>query len=186
MASTQDRQPFVEDCSDEDGPVSFQGRNSPTAANVSTKRSHPSDLDKEKPPAVERVPANVDVRSDSGYSSYTAATVSSTNSAPSATSQPGDPRYQSRDRTAPTAARAPSHCRALPPNPSPRGLPSSSAGRLSLRSAQSASNTETAVTAESTRPRGHVQTPIAQSVARTRFPPSVVALTSNHPNPLAT
>jgi hypothetical protein len=91
MASTQDRQPFVEDCSDEDGPVSFQGRNSPTAANVSTKRSHPSDLDKEKPPAVERVPANVDVRSDSGYSSYTAATVSSTNSAPSATSQRSPP-----------------------------------------------------------------------------------------------
>jgi hypothetical protein len=107
MTSTQDRQPYIEDCSDEDGPVSFQGRQSPTAANVSTKRSHPSDLDKEKPPAVERVPTNIDVRSDSGYSSYTATTVSSTNSAPSATSQRSPPVAPATTAPAPAQSPAP-------------------------------------------------------------------------------
>ncbi|KAF1840227.1 uncharacterized protein K460DRAFT_205203 [Cucurbitaria berberidis CBS 394.84] len=66
-------QPTCEDYdSDEsDGRVleSFTGRKSPAAANVSTKRSHHSDLDKEKPPAQERVPTNIDLRSDSGASS---------------------------------------------------------------------------------------------------------------------
>ncbi|EDU44424.1 hypothetical protein PtrSN002B_011299 [Pyrenophora tritici-repentis] len=89
MASAQDLQPTCEDyhSDDSDGPVSFQGRSSPNAANVSTKRSHPSDLDKEKPPAQERAHPNCDLRSDSGYSSYTAATSSSTNSTQSAPSQ---------------------------------------------------------------------------------------------------
>ena len=40
-----------------------------------------SDLDKGIPPAQEGVPTNIDLRSDSGYSSYTAAPVSSTMSA---------------------------------------------------------------------------------------------------------
>ncbi|CAE7016276.1 hypothetical protein PTNB85_00031 [Pyrenophora teres f. teres] len=68
MASAQDLQPTCEDyhSDDSDGPVSFQGRSSPNAANVSTKRSHPSDLDKEKPPAQERAHPNCDLRSDSG------------------------------------------------------------------------------------------------------------------------
>ena len=80
MASPQEMQPTVEDCFSDDsegGSIPFQGRRSPNAANVSTKRSHPSDLDKEMPPAQERAPTNIDLRSDSGYSSYTTATVSS-------------------------------------------------------------------------------------------------------------
>ena len=88
-------QPTVEDCYSDDsegGSIPFQGRRSPNAANVSTKRSHPSDLDKEMPPAQERVPTNLDLRSDSGYSSYTTATVSSTNSAQSAPPQRSPPQ----------------------------------------------------------------------------------------------
>lgn len=82
--------PTCEDYHSEDSGVleSFTGRKSPAAANVSTKRSHPSDLDKEKPPAQERAHTNIDLRSDSGYSSLTAATVSSADSAPSATVAP--------------------------------------------------------------------------------------------------
>ncbi|KAG9193301.1 hypothetical protein G6011_03336 [Alternaria panax] len=94
MASPQEMQPTVEDCFSDDsegGSIPFQGRRSPNAANVSTKRSHPSDLDKEMPPAHETVPANLDLRSDSGYSSYTTATVSSTNSAQSAPPQRSPP-----------------------------------------------------------------------------------------------
>ncbi|KAL1799156.1 hypothetical protein ACET3X_003193 [Alternaria dauci] len=69
MASPQEMQPTVEDCYSDDsegGSIPFQGRRSPNAANVSTKRSHPSDLDKEMPPAQERAPTNIDLRSDSG------------------------------------------------------------------------------------------------------------------------
>jgi hypothetical protein len=58
-------------------------KSSPMAqANVSTKRS--KDLKTEKAPAM---PTNIDVRSDSGYSSFTAASKSSADSAPSATSR---------------------------------------------------------------------------------------------------
>ncbi|RYO30314.1 hypothetical protein AA0113_g2471 [Alternaria arborescens] len=95
MASPQEMQPTVEDCFSDDsegGSIPFQGRRSPNAANVSTKRSHPSDLDKEMPPAQERAPTNIDLRSDSGYSSYTTATVSSTNSAQSAPPQRSPPQ----------------------------------------------------------------------------------------------
>ncbi|CAN9271548.1 unnamed protein product [Alternaria sp. RS040] len=46
-----------------------------------------SDLDKRKPSAQEKIPTNIDLRSDSGYSSYTVATVSSTNSSQNAPSQ---------------------------------------------------------------------------------------------------
>ncbi|KAF1937944.1 hypothetical protein EJ02DRAFT_39347 [Clathrospora elynae] len=95
MVSETKYQPYFEDYnSDEsDGRVleSFQGRKSPNAANVSTKRSHPSDLDKEKPPAQgqERVPTNIDMRSDSGGASQrsppvVAATCTTTPTAPTA------------------------------------------------------------------------------------------------------
>ncbi|KAI8931345.1 hypothetical protein NX059_011684 [Plenodomus lindquistii] len=67
---SQDYQAYVEEYnSDQSDAVNFKGRKSPSSpavANVSTKRSHPSDLDKEKPPAQE----NVDQRSDSGTLSY--------------------------------------------------------------------------------------------------------------------
>ena len=90
MASdSPDYQAYVEEYhSDQSDAVPFKGRKSPSSpavANVSTKRSHPSDLDKEKPPAHARTPA--DRRSDSGYSSVTHATVGSADSAPSATAQ---------------------------------------------------------------------------------------------------
>ncbi|KAF1838454.1 hypothetical protein BDW02DRAFT_414949 [Decorospora gaudefroyi] len=110
MASAQHLQPYCEDVSDDsDGPVSFQGRKSPNAANQSTKRSHPSDVDKEaeKPPAQESVPNNIDLRSDSGYSSYTAATVSSTNSAPSATAHCSPPVVPATAAPVPAQSPAP-------------------------------------------------------------------------------
>ncbi|KAJ4375876.1 hypothetical protein N0V83_001154 [Neocucurbitaria cava] len=112
MASDQPNyQPTCEDYhSDEsDGRVleSFTGRKSPAAANVSTKRSHPSDLDKEKPPAQERVSANIDLRSDSGYSSYTAATVSSADSAPSATTRRSPPAAAANAAPLPSQSPAP-------------------------------------------------------------------------------
>lgn len=95
MASdSPDYQAYVEEYhSDQSDAVPFKGRKSPSSsssppavANVSTKRSHPSDLDKEKPPALAHVHA--DHRSDSGYSSVTHATVGSADSAPSATAAP--------------------------------------------------------------------------------------------------
>ncbi|KAF2251822.1 hypothetical protein BU26DRAFT_245187 [Trematosphaeria pertusa] len=64
-------------------------RRSP-AANVAAKRSHPSDLGTDKPPGAEKV-ANIDLQSDSGYSSHTAATMSSADSAPSAKSSQSPP-----------------------------------------------------------------------------------------------
>jgi hypothetical protein len=133
-------QPYIEDCPDDDSPPSFQGRQSPNAANVSTKRSHPSDLDKEKPPEVERV-TNIDVRSDSGYSSYTAATVSSTNSAPSVTSQRSPPVVPATtapvapaENTAPKARRPTvSEPRQNSANSSPRPQPLSRSASQSSR-----------------------------------------------------
>jgi hypothetical protein len=94
MASPEhDYQARVEDyhSDDSDGHViireSLPRKASPTAqANVSTKRSN--DLKPEKVPAPEKmVPVNIDLRSDSGYSSFTAASKSSADSAPSATSR---------------------------------------------------------------------------------------------------
>ncbi|KAL6173923.1 hypothetical protein ACJQWK_00081 [Exserohilum turcicum] len=67
-----DLQPTCEDYhsdQSDEGHVEFQGRPSPNAANVSTKPSQPSDLNKEKPPAQQRVPTNIDLRSDSGPNS---------------------------------------------------------------------------------------------------------------------
>ncbi|KAI4664120.1 uncharacterized protein J4E79_003621 [Alternaria viburni] len=103
-------QPTVEDCYSDDsegGSIPFQGRRSPNAANVSTKRSHPSDLDKQMPPAQERAPTNIDLRSDSGYSSYTTATVSSTNSAQSAPPQRSPPQVPAAAAPAPPQPEAP-------------------------------------------------------------------------------
>ncbi|KNG48319.1 hypothetical protein TW65_05228 [Stemphylium lycopersici] len=127
MASA-DLQPTCEDYDSDqsDGPPEFQGRRSPNAANVSTKRSHPSDLDKEKPPAQERVPTNFDLRSDSGYSSYTAATVSSTNSAPSAPSQRSPPAAPATAAPVPAQPEAPT-----PPPPKPQRRPTLSESRPS-------------------------------------------------------
>ncbi|EMD63642.1 hypothetical protein COCSADRAFT_330060 [Bipolaris sorokiniana ND90Pr] len=68
MASAQDLQPTCEDYDSDQSEqgYEFPGRSSANAANVSTKRSHPDDLNKEKPPPQERVPTNLDLRSDSG------------------------------------------------------------------------------------------------------------------------
>lgn len=92
MASVENYQaPQVEDYhSDEsDGHVikaNFPRKSSPSAqANVSTKRS--KDLNAEQAPVLEKMPTNIDLRSDSGYSSYTAASKSSADSAPSASSR---------------------------------------------------------------------------------------------------
>jgi hypothetical protein len=118
MASAQDLQPTCEDYDSDQsdqGHVEFQGRPSPSAANVSTKRSQASDLNKEKPPAPQ------DLRSDSGYSSYTAATVSSTNSAQSASSQRSPPAAPSPP--APAAAVAAHPQAAPPPPPQPQHQP---------------------------------------------------------------
>ncbi|CBX96097.1 predicted protein [Plenodomus lingam JN3] len=153
---SQDYQAYVEEYhSDQSDAVNFKGRKSPSSpavANVSTKRSHPSDLDKEKPPAQQqqqqqqqhqqhhqqdKVHANVDQRSDSGYSSITHATVGSADSAPSATSQqprspPVAPAAPSTTNTttattaAASATAAPSHSTfsaPAPPAPAPAPTP---------------------------------------------------------------
>jgi hypothetical protein len=92
MASVEAYQARVDDYNSADesdgGHVineNFPRKSSPTAqANVSTKRS--KDLS-EKGPVLEKMPTNIDLRSDSGYSSFTAASKSSADSAPSATSR---------------------------------------------------------------------------------------------------
>lgn len=74
---------------DSDHEGSATVRRSPAApgqANVATKRSHPSNLGTDKSPVLEKV-VNIDVQSDSGYSSHTAATMSSADSGPSAKAQ---------------------------------------------------------------------------------------------------
>ncbi len=116
--------PTVEDYDSDCSNAHLFARPSPAAANVSTKRSHPSDLDKEKTPAQERVSPNIDLRSDSGYSSFTAATVSSADSAPSATSQRSPPH-------APATTNIP----AQPQSPAPKTR------RPTLSSAPSTSST---------------------------------------------
>jgi hypothetical protein len=90
MASVENYQaPQVEDYDSEQSEVirsNFPRKSSPSAqANVSTKRS--KDLNAEQAPLLEKMPTNIDLRSDSGYSSYTAASKSSADSAPSATSR---------------------------------------------------------------------------------------------------
>ncbi|KAF2748084.1 hypothetical protein M011DRAFT_525768 [Sporormia fimetaria CBS 119925] len=77
------------DESDRDILVDEKARRSPATpgqANVAAKRSQTSDLGKDKTPAAEKV-INIDLQSDSGYSSHTAATMSSADSAPSAKAQ---------------------------------------------------------------------------------------------------
>ncbi|CAO2652188.1 Nn.00g004710.m01.CDS01 [Neocucurbitaria sp. VM-36] len=162
MASEQPNyQPTCEDYhSDEsDGRVleSFTGRKSPAAANVSTKRSHPSDLDKEKPPAQERVSANIDLRSDSGYSSYTAATVSSADSAPSATSRRSPPVAPAN--TAPL----PSHS----PAPKPR-RPTLSEQRQSSNSSPRPKPVSRTASQSSRRPGAHRRPTITQDRRESR------------------
>lgn len=83
----RDLNPTCEDYNSDDSDdhvVDFAGRSPGTAAagaNVSARRSHPSDLGADKP-GPEKV-INIDVQSDSGYSSYTAATMGSADSGPS-------------------------------------------------------------------------------------------------------
>ncbi|KAF2847417.1 hypothetical protein T440DRAFT_481835 [Plenodomus tracheiphilus IPT5] len=122
---SQDYQAYVEEYhSDGSDGVPFKGRKSPSSpavANVSTKRSHPSDLDKEKPPAAaqqQRAPASVDQRSDSGYSSITHATVGSADSAPSASAH-----HQRSPPVAPVAPVAPATTAPVPSQPAPAPAP---------------------------------------------------------------
>ncbi|KAF2184027.1 hypothetical protein K469DRAFT_580714 [Zopfia rhizophila CBS 207.26] len=100
--------PTCEDYHSEDGDevVTESFRRSPVAsANVAAKRSHPSDLGTEKPANVEKV-GNIDLQSDSGYSSHTAATMSSADSAPSAKSQsPPTPAVSAAPIPQPSPAR---------------------------------------------------------------------------------
>ncbi|KAF2272352.1 uncharacterized protein EI97DRAFT_211922 [Westerdykella ornata] len=104
MAGPRSLQATVEDChstdeSDHDSGINESFRRSPAAAasghasgqtnigaNVAARRSQPSDLNCDKAPAAEKV-TNIDLQSDSGYSSHTAATMSSADSGPSAKSQ---------------------------------------------------------------------------------------------------
>ncbi|KAH6882080.1 hypothetical protein BKA58DRAFT_12845 [Alternaria rosae] len=142
MASPQEMQPTVEDCYSDDsegGSIPFQGRRSPNAANVSTKRSHPSDLDKEMPPAQQRAPANIDLRSDSGYSSYTTATVSSTNSAQSAPPQRSPPQVPAAAAPAPPQPEAPKARRRPVPTDTTEKTSKSSSRPKPSRTASSAS-----------------------------------------------
>ncbi|ORX98033.1 hypothetical protein BCR34DRAFT_593319 [Clohesyomyces aquaticus] len=89
MAGRTALQPTCEDYhSDESETVDSFRRSPINQANVTAKRSHPSDLGSDQPQQAEKtVNANIDMQSDSGYSSHTAATMSSADSAPSAKSQ---------------------------------------------------------------------------------------------------
>ncbi|KAF2114219.1 hypothetical protein BDV96DRAFT_647694 [Lophiotrema nucula] len=95
MADPRSLNPTVEDyqSSDDDSGVvteSFHRRASPASANVAAKRSKSSEMGADKATESkkeERLPPNIDLQSDSGYSSHTAATMSSADSAPSAKSQ---------------------------------------------------------------------------------------------------
>ncbi|KAF2469439.1 uncharacterized protein BDR25DRAFT_49536 [Lindgomyces ingoldianus] len=88
MAGPRSLNPTCEDYHSDDSDIVESFRRSPATnqANVTAKRSHPSDLGTDQPAAVEKV-VNIDMQSDSGYSSHTAATMSSADSAPSAKSQ---------------------------------------------------------------------------------------------------
>ena len=96
MASNKLHQATVEDYFSDDGHnhgVSigpFTPDPSPGKANVRTKRSNPEDMGTDKDPTG-RVPNNIDVKSDSGYSSQSVAGMSSADSAASATSQQSPP-----------------------------------------------------------------------------------------------
>lgn len=82
----------------------FPRKASPAAANVRTRRSNPSDLKTEKEPAHDSMHPNIDVKSDSGYSSFTQASKTSADSAPSATASRSPPAPP-----AATTAPIPSH-----------------------------------------------------------------------------
>ncbi|KAF2015614.1 hypothetical protein BU24DRAFT_408813 [Aaosphaeria arxii CBS 175.79] len=87
--SHQSLNPTVEDYDSDVDSVKVSNFNRPPSAsqaNVTAKRSHPSDLGVDKSPPTEKVVFS-DRQSDSGYSSHTAATVSSADSALSANSQ---------------------------------------------------------------------------------------------------
>ncbi|KAF1998996.1 hypothetical protein P154DRAFT_564341 [Amniculicola lignicola CBS 123094] len=110
---------------DSEGVVDPSFRRSPGAAgqaNVAAKRSHPSDLGTGAPAGGEKV-VNIDLQSDSGYSSHTAATMSSADSAPSASSH-------SPPVAAVNGAPLP------PPSPAPRKRPSVDERKYSSRDAR--------------------------------------------------
>lgn len=129
MTSSKPLQATVEDYFSDDGQggqgVSiepFTPEPSPGKANVRTKRSNPGDMGPDRTPTG-RVPANMDGKSDSGYSSQSVAGMSSADSAASAASSQRSPPV-------------------LPANPSPTPTqkPSrpSHSRRESTQSAQSA------------------------------------------------
>ncbi|KAF1919395.1 hypothetical protein BDU57DRAFT_140137 [Ampelomyces quisqualis] len=107
--AAHDYQAHCEDYeSDASGEHGVAREDSMTRANVSTKRS--KDLQTDRAPAPDKtMPANADVRSDSGYSSFTAASKTSADSAPSATS-----------RSPPVAAAATPTAPAVSQSPAPR------------------------------------------------------------------
>lgn len=108
MASKKPLQPTVEDYFSDDGHgqgVSiepFTPDPSPGKANVRTKRSNPDHMGADRTPTG-RVPANIDVKSDSGYSSQSVAGMSSADSAASAaSSQRGPPVLPAAPSPTPT------------------------------------------------------------------------------------
>ncbi|KAF2124241.1 hypothetical protein P153DRAFT_302700, partial [Dothidotthia symphoricarpi CBS 119687] len=117
-------------------------RRSPSShPNVAAKRS-PADAGGEKAPAVQqqqRVPVNIDLQSDSGYSSHTAATMSSADSAPSFSSM--RPTMPPVVVAAPFPSQSPANRNRRPTLGDPRQSSSQSLPRpkgLSRRDSQSA------------------------------------------------
>ncbi|KAF1931764.1 uncharacterized protein M421DRAFT_320218 [Didymella exigua CBS 183.55] len=100
----------------------FTPEPSPGKANVHTKRSNPEDMGSDRTPKG-TVPNNVDVKSDSGYSSQSAAGMSSADSAASATSS---------QRSPPVPAVKPA-----PPSPTPAQKPSRPSQHHRQQSSQS-------------------------------------------------
>ncbi|KAF3010719.1 hypothetical protein E8E13_006629 [Curvularia kusanoi] len=127
--ATKNMQPYVEDCFSDDGHdgqgvsinEAFSPEPSPGKANVRTKRSNPGDMGSN---GTQKGP-NIDVKSDSGYSSQSVAGLSSADSAASAAS----------------SSQVPS-ARPAAPSPTPASKPSrrpSTTRRESTQSSQSAS-----------------------------------------------
>jgi hypothetical protein len=104
--AARDLNPTCEDhwSDDEHQPAPPEALRRSPAANVAAKRSYHSDLGTEKP-AMEKV-VNIDLQSDSGYSSHTAATMSSS----------ADSAVSAKTSSASTASTAPSSAASYPPS----------------------------------------------------------------------
>jgi hypothetical protein len=165
MATTKNpRHAHVEDCSDDSdrGAVindSIPRKPSPSAqANVSTKRSKDKELNSEKTPE-KMMPANIDLRSDSGYSSYTTASKSSADSAPSTSRHP--PALNTT--TAP----------AVPQSPAPK--PRKSAGTAERQHSNESSPRQkpsrtASISSSSKRPAGQRRTTLTQGAEECNDP----------------